>query len=196
MKKLLALFAVMMMLGIASVNYAKAEEAAQQTAQTAVAQTKTGAAAVDQEAKIEGQSAHQAIKQKFIEGGPGFMASIILCLIFGLAICIERIFYLNFSTTNTKKLLVKVEGALEQGGVEAAKEICRNTRGPVASIFYQGLDRHEEGLDMVEKSVVSWWSTSFIIGKELKLDRSFYSIRPHVRVPWNSNRDGSGFRCY
>jgi biopolymer transport protein ExbB len=157
MKKLLALFAVMLMLGMASVNYVNAQSGEPQKAQTAVQQTSTAAAStVDQEAKIEGQSAHQAIRQKFIEGGPGFMASIILCLIFGLAISIERIFYLNFSTTNTKKLVKKVEEALEKDGVEAAKELCRNTRGPVASIFYQGLDRHDEGLDMVEKSIISY----------------------------------------
>ena len=99
---------------------------------------------------------YQQIKIKFIEGGPGFMASILLCLIFGLAVSIERVIYLNMATTNTKKLLANVEDALNNGGVEAAKEVCRNTRGPVASIFYQGLDRYHEGLDVVEKSIVSY----------------------------------------
>jgi biopolymer transport protein ExbB len=84
------------------------------------------------------------------------MALVVICLILGLALCIERIIYLNLSTTNTKKLLAKVEEALNNGGVEAAKEVCRNTRGPVAAIFYQGLDRAEQGLDAVEKSVVSY----------------------------------------
>ena len=84
------------------------------------------------------------------------MASILLCLIFGLAVSIERVIYLNMATTNTKKLLANVEDALNNGGVEAAKEVCRNTRGPVASIFYQGLDRYHEGLDVVEKSIVSY----------------------------------------
>ena len=81
---------------------------------------------------------------------------VVLALIFGLAIAIERILILNFSTTNTKKLLANVEEALNSGGIEAAKEVCRNTRGPVASIFYQGLDRSGEGIDMVEKSVVAY----------------------------------------
>ena len=99
---------------------------------------------------------YQQIKAKFIEGGVEFMALVVICLILGLALCIERIIYLNLSTTNTKKLLVKVEEALNNGGVEAAKEVCRNTRGPVAAIFYQGLDRAEQGLDAVEKSVVSY----------------------------------------
>lgn len=79
-------------------------------------------------------------------------------LIIGLAIVIERIIYLNLATTNTKKLLQNIENALNDGGVEAAKEVCRNTRGPVASIFYQGLDRYEEGVDVIEKSVVSYGS--------------------------------------
>ena len=99
---------------------------------------------------------YQQIKAKFIEGGVEFMALVVICLILGLALCIERIIYLNLSTTNTKKLLAKVEEALNNGGVEAAKEVCRNTRGPVSAIFYQGLDRAEQGLDAVEKSVVSY----------------------------------------
>ena len=97
---------------------------------------------------------HQALKTKFIEGGPEFMSLIILCLILGLALSIERILYLTFSKTNTKKLLADVEKALENGGVEAAKDVCRNTRGPVASIFYQGLSRYDEGIDVVEKTVL------------------------------------------
>jgi biopolymer transport protein ExbB len=101
---------------------------------------------------------HQELKKQFIDGGPPFMTPIILCLVLGLAFCIERIIYLNLATTNIKKLLSSVESALDDGGIEAAKEVCRNTKGPVASIFYQGLDRNEEGLDMVEKSIVSYGS--------------------------------------
>lgn len=100
----------------------------------------------------------QVLKEKFIEGGPGFMGIVLICLIFGLAIVIERVIYLNMATTNTKKLLSNVEGALNSGGVDAAKEVCRNTSGPVASIFYQGLDRSHEGIDMVEKTVISYGS--------------------------------------
>ena len=101
---------------------------------------------------------HQALKTKFIEGGAGFMSLIIICLIIGLALAIERILYLTFAKTNTKKLLASVEKALEEGGIEKAKEVCRNTRGPVASIFYQGLLRYDQGLDTVEKSIVSYGS--------------------------------------
>ena len=101
---------------------------------------------------------HQALKTKFIEGGAGFMSLIIICLIIGLALSIERILYLTFSKSNTKKLLENVEKALEEGGVEAAKDVCRETRGPVASIFYQGLLRYDQGVDVVEKTVVSYGS--------------------------------------
>ena len=101
---------------------------------------------------------HQQIKSYFIQGGAGFMSLIILCLIFGLALAIERIIYLSLSKTNTKKLLAAVEKALEEGGIEKAKEVCRNTRGPVASIIYQGLLRYDQGLDTVEKSIVSYGS--------------------------------------
>ena len=101
---------------------------------------------------------HQALKTKFIEGGAGFMSLIIICLIIGLALAIERILYLSFSKTNTKKLVAKVEEALANGGIEAAKDVCRETRGPVASIFYQGLLRYDQGVDVVEKTIVSYGS--------------------------------------
>ena len=99
---------------------------------------------------------HQELKQRFIEGGPGFMGIVLVALILGLAIAIERIIYLNMATTNTKKLVANVDEALSSGGVEAAKEVCRNTTGPVASIFYQGLERADEGLDAAEKAVVGY----------------------------------------
>jgi biopolymer transport protein ExbB len=101
---------------------------------------------------------HQVLKDYFIQGGAGFMAIVLLALIFGLAIAIERIIYLNLATTNTQKLLNKIESSLESKGLDAAKDVCKNTRGPVASIFYQGLNRYDEGLDMVEKSIVSYGS--------------------------------------
>ena len=99
---------------------------------------------------------HQELKERFVEGGPGFMGIVLLCLILGLAIAIERIIYLNLSTTNTQKLAENVEDALNSGGIEAAKEVCRNTKGPVASIYYQGLDRASEGPDAAEKAVVAY----------------------------------------
>lgn len=101
---------------------------------------------------------HQVVKQQFIDGGATFMGIVLACLILGLAISIERIIHLNMATTNTSKLLADVEDALGSGGAEAAKEVCRNTRGPVASIFTQGLMRMSEGIEMVEKSIIAYGS--------------------------------------
>ncbi len=98
----------------------------------------------------------QVLKEQFIQGGAGFMGIVLLCLILGLAVAIERIIYLNMASTNTDKLKQQVEDALASGGVEAAKEVCRNTRGPVASIYYQGLDRAGEGVESAEKAVVAY----------------------------------------
>jgi biopolymer transport protein ExbB len=102
------------------------------------------------------ESFHQVLKTNFIDGGPGFMAIVLVCLILGLAVAIERIIYLNLSTTNSKKLAADVEQALNSGGIEAAKDICRNTKGPVASIYYQGLDRADESIEAAEKAVVAY----------------------------------------
>jgi biopolymer transport protein ExbB len=110
---------------------------------------------VEEAAEVE-KTFHQSVKQKFIEGDAGFMSFVALALILGLAIVIERIIYLSMSSSNTTKLVSDVETALNSDGIEAAKEICRNTAGPVASIFYQGLDRYEEGIEMVEKSVIAY----------------------------------------
>lgn len=104
------------------------------------------------------QGFQQVLKEQFIAGDWKFMGIVLLTLVFGLALCIERIIYLNLATTNNQKLLNKVESALETGGVDSAKEICRDTKGPVASIFYQGLDRYNEGIEIVEKSIVSYGS--------------------------------------
>ena len=114
--------------------------------------------ASEEEFVPEEKGFHQILKEKVIEGGAGFMALVIICLILGVAISIERILYLNLATTNTKKLLSSIEEALNNGDEEAAKEICRNTPGPVASIFYQGLTRLSDGPEMVEKTVASYGS--------------------------------------
>ncbi len=127
----------------------------------------------------EGGELHKQIKAKFIEGGAQFMGAVLLTLIFGLALAIERIIYLNLATSNTDKLLRKVETALEEGGIEAAKEVCRNTRGPVASIFYQGLDRYDEGIEMAEKSVIAYGSVQMgRLEKNLSWIALFIAIAP------------------
>ena len=138
MKKLFAMLALMGVLTLGSVPV-MAQDAA--PAETAV---------------VEEGGIHKELKTKFIEGDAGFMSLPAIALVIGLAFCIERIVYLSLAEVNTKKLLANIEGALEKGDVEGAKEIDRNTRGPVASICYQGLMRIDEGIDVVERSVVSY----------------------------------------
>ncbi|MCX4333580.1 MAG: MotA/TolQ/ExbB proton channel family protein [Bacteroidales bacterium] len=148
-----------MFLAVIGLTAISAQYAAAQDAEAASETTVAAAETVDPfNAPAEEVPFHQALKTKFIEGGAGFMSLVIICLILGLALCIERILYLSLSKTNTKKLLAAIEEALQNGGVEAAKEVCRNTRGPVASIFYQGLLRMDQGIEVVEKTVVSYGS--------------------------------------
>jgi len=118
--------------------------------------TTTASAAMLQEEAEASRGFTQVLKEQFIQGGPAFMGIVLLCLILGLAVAIERIIYLNLATTNSTKLKQQVEDALASGGVEAAKEVCRNTKGPVASIYYQGLDRVDEGIESAEKAVVAY----------------------------------------
>ncbi|GAB3217272.1 MotA/TolQ/ExbB proton channel family protein [Algoriphagus aestuariicola] len=158
MRKLIALF---MLAGIMTVPvFANAQDADSAAATTTPA-VETPAASptvVDDEIVAEEQSFHQVIKEKFIEGDPIYMTPVLICLILGLAIALERIITLNLATTNTKKLINKVEDALASGGIEAAKDVTRNTKGPVASIFTQGLMRYSEGIEMVEKSIIAYGS--------------------------------------
>src|SRR6056297_2001739 len=118
--------------------------------------TTTASAAMLQEEAEASKGFTQVLKEMFITGGAGFMGIVLLCLILGLAVAIERIIYLNLATTNSTKLKQQIEDALASGGVEAAKEVCRNTKGPVASIYYQGLDRVDEGIESAEKAVVAY----------------------------------------
>ena len=140
MKKLFAILAVMGVMTLGSIQPMMAQEEAA-AAETAV---------------VEEGGIHKELKTKFIEGDAGFMSLPAIALVIGLAFCIERIVYLSLAEVNAKKLMGKLEAALEKGDVEGAKNIARNTRGPVASICYQGLMRIDEGLDVVERSVVSY----------------------------------------
>ena len=152
MKRIFSILAIACIMAFGTAN--ATTSAAMTTATTVVLtqeDTTTAAATAD-----ENLTFHQELKKRFIEGGPGFMGIVLLCLILGLAIAIERIIFLNLSTTNSKKLTQDVEDALQSGGLEAAKEVCRNTKGPVASIFYQGLDRADGDLEAAEKAVVAY----------------------------------------
>ena len=159
MKKIFVMFAVIGAMAFSAQNAIAQENAAEQAA-TEVAADSTEVAAPAEAEGPEETPMHQALKTKFIEGGAGFMALVIACLILGLALCIERILYLALSKTNTKKLLAKIEAALQNGGVNAAKELCANTRGPIASIFTQAFIRLADGQDLeeVEKAVVAYGS--------------------------------------
>ena len=197
MKKLFALLAVfgLLTLGSTSVIIAQNDAAAgEDTTQvelldssavvendsTVVAAEENIAGTEEEPVVVEEElGLHQQLKTKFIEGGAGFMGIVLLVFILGLAFSIERIIYLSLADTNTKKLLVNVEKALENGGVDAAKEVCRSTRGPVASIFYQGLDRYDEGVEMVEKSVVSYGSVQMgLLERGLTWISLFISLAP------------------
>ncbi len=174
MKKVIALMSIIGLLtftnfnGVMAQNEAAATdqpvaEQVEQAADSAVATTDSAVAeepvAAAEEAPVatdEHKSFHQVLKEKYIEGGAGWMTPILLCLIFGMALVVERILYLNMATTNVQKLLEGIEERVQKGDYNGAKDLCRNTRGPVASIFYQGLDRVDEGLDNVEKAVTSY----------------------------------------
>ena len=157
MKKLFAILAVMGVLSFGMTQTAMAQDS---TATAAPAQTEEVAAADEAAAPVvvEEGGMHKELKTKFIEGDAGFMSLVAIALVLGLAFCIERIIYLSLAEVDVKKLMAKakVEEALEKGDVEGAKTVCRNTRGPIASICYQGLMRIDEGLDVVERSVVSY----------------------------------------
>ena len=158
MKKIFSILAIAgaMMIG----NVATASTTVEAAAVTTTVEPAAAATAIQEEAQADtvvvNESFHQELKKRFIEGGPGFMGIVLICLILGLAIAIERIIYLTFSTSNSKKLQKEVEDALESGGIDAAKEVCRNTKGPVASIYYQGLDRADENIEAAEKAVVAY----------------------------------------
>ena len=164
MKKVFALMSMVGLLTFANFNGVMAQdatapeateqvaEAADQVAEQAVEPVEEATAATADDTK----SFHQVLKEKYIQGGAGWMTPVLLCLIFGMALVIERILFLNMSTTNVRKLIDGIESNMAQGNVEGAKELCKNTRGPVASIFTQGLIRLDQGLENVEKAVTSY----------------------------------------
>lgn len=190
MKKVFALLSIFMMLTFVASNYSFAQEGTttvQQASNDSIVEDKAAPVeqpaaaeeATEEVAPVAEQSFHQQVKQKFIEGGALWMTPILIVLILGLALAIERIIYLNLATTNTDKLLKKIDDAMQSGGVEAAKDVCRNTKGPVASIFYQGLDRANEGIEVVEKSVVSYGSVQMgLLERGLTWIQLFIALAP------------------
>jgi len=140
----------------------------------------TSIAAIAQEAAVE-ESFHQAIKIKFIEGSAGFMGMLCFVFIIGLAFALERIVYLNLADTNASKFLKGIEDALDKGDVEAAKTIARDTKGPIASIVFQGLTRIEQDIDVVEKSIAGYGGVqSALLEKNLSWITLFIAILPSL----------------
>ena len=156
MKKILSLTFIFSLFFTVNTNYVFSQDQLEEQEMEVVEATETEMQEAEVAPEPQPVGFTQELKNRFIEGGPGFMGIVLACLILGLAIAIERIIYLNFATTNTDKLISDVESALKSGGTEAAKEVCRNTPGPVASIFYQGLDRAGEGVESAEKAVVAY----------------------------------------
>lgn len=158
MRKLLAHFTLVGMLFLSSTSVMFAQGGADSTG----ANTNTTPATTSEPAPvaaadtIKEKSFHQQVKTYFIEGGYEFMALVMICLILGLAIAIERIIFLNLSGTNTQKLLGRVDGAIRAGGYEKAIQVCKQTSGPVATVFVEGLSRADEGIEVVEKSIISY----------------------------------------
>ena len=149
-------------------NLVVAQEEQAQTEQTEQVAPETPAVETPQEVApaVQEEAApltfRESIKKQFIDGGPAFMGIVLVILLIGMAISIERIIYLTLSTANSEKLLKGIEAKMQNGDIEGAKQLCKDTRGPVASIFTQGLIRYQDGqsLDEVEKSIVSYGSVA------------------------------------
>lgn len=156
MKKLFAIFALVGVLASSTLSAQEDTTGAEPPAQEVTTPDPAPTQTVTDVAAQEDQSFHEVLKEQFIAGDVYFMTPLLVIMIIGLAVCIERIITLNLATTNIPKLLAEIEDSLAKGGVNAALDVTRNTRGPVASIFTQGLMRYSEGVDMVEKSVVAY----------------------------------------
>ena len=157
-----------MMMAFAGLLMLAPEAYAQEQADTAVAVSDTLQAdlamavieadlgAMDAEAGDEGGGLHKQLKRKFMEGSAGFMSLVALALVLGLAFCIERIIYLTLSEVKTKKLMQDIDARLAKDDVEGAKDLCRNTRGPLASICYQGLLHIREPLEQIDRQLTNY----------------------------------------
>ena len=168
MKKLIAFLMVAGLFTFGVSNLVVAQEEQAQTEQTEQVAPETPAVETPQEVapavqeEVAPLTFRESIKKQFIDGGPAFMGIVLVILLIGMAISIERIIYLTLSTANSEKLLKGIEAKMQNGDIEGAKQLCKDTRGPVASIFTQGLIRYQDGqsLDEVEKSIVSYGSVA------------------------------------
>ncbi len=187
MRKLFALIFVLGLVVFASNNVNAQDDPEQTTEQTTQqveqAEPEPAPAPAPEpaatDAPAEEDFGHQLLKRYYIQGSWVFMSFVLVCLILGLAFCIERIITLNIATTNTDKLLEKIDDALKSGDMDGAKEICKSTQGPTASILYEGLKRSDEGIESVEKAVVSYGGVQMgLLEKGLVWISLFISIAP------------------
>ena len=189
MKKLITMFALVGSLVFLAYSPVSAQSDSAMADSASTMMDDSAAASTQEEAVVEENTEEvvveapkgiqNVLKQKFIEGDPVWMTPVLITLILGLALSIERIITLNLSTTNTKKLLSEINDALKEGDLEKAKKVCKATRGPVASIFYQGLERVDEGVDAVEKSIISYGSVQMgLLEKGLVWISLFIALAP------------------
>jgi len=85
----------------------------------------------------------------FLRGGimmyPLFLASVL-----ALAIIINKVYVLSRATTNERELMGKIRELLNRKMVEQAVVICKNSKGPVASILNAGLSQYDKGQKAME----------------------------------------------
>jgi biopolymer transport protein ExbB len=157
---LLALLLLGWSAGIMAQTESAAEDSLMRADSVAASQLQAASEMADTAAIVPAESAgfHKALKRKFIEGNAGFMSLVALALVLGLAFCIERIIYLTLSEINAKRFMADVEKKLDAGDTEGAKQLCRDTRGPVASICYQGILHQDESMEEIERNIVSYGS--------------------------------------
>ena len=167
------LMALLLVLGLAvfsgNVVYAQADQGAPQTE----------ASIDDAGSSADSMTGYQVLKKYFIDGDWRFMSFVLICLILGLAFCIERIITLNIATTNTDKLLTKIDENLKSGDINGAMEVCKSTPGPTASILYEGLKNAEDGPEAVEKAIVAYGSVQMgLLERGLVWISLFIAIAP------------------
>ena len=185
MKRFLVSIALagLMTVGFAGASFAQDEATTEPeaTEQAAPAVTEAETPATEVPGAAESEGFHQALKTKFIEGGPGFMAIISLVMILGLAFCLERIIYLNLADTNSKKLLDEIRAALDRGDVNGALAIARDTRGPIASIAYQSLLRIDQGPEAVERAITAYGGVqASLLEKNMSWITLFIALAPSL----------------
>ena len=187
MKRFLVSIALagLMTVGFAGASFeqdeATTEPEATEQAAPAVTETETETLTAEVPVAAESEGFHQALKTKFIEGGPGFMAIISLVMILGLAFCLERIIYLNLADTNSKKLLDEIRAALDRGDVNGALAIARDTRGPIASIAYQSLLRIDQGPEAVERAITAYGGVqASLLEKNMSWITLFIALAPSL----------------